>query len=272
MIDTTLPTITLCGIPIHAVTEQQANQHIMDCLAREQGGWVVTPNLDHMRRLVVHEDFLDLCRGADLVVADGMPLVLASRLKGAPLPERVAGSSMILTLTAAAAQHERSVFLLGGDPGTAEKAAEKLSELYPGLRVAGVLCPPMGFESDQQYMQQMYDALRESQPDVVYVALGSPKQEKLIFRLREELPDLSGTWWLGVGISFSFVTGDVKRAPRWMQKTGLEWVHRLVQEPRRLFRRYIIEDLPFAFRLFGSALRDRFSRKSTTAQPNRSSN
>ena len=102
---------------------------------------------------------------------------------------------------------------------------------------------------------EIIQVLSETRPDIVYVALGSPKQEKLIARLRPVLP---GAWWLGVGNSFSFLSGEVRRAPVWMQRTGVEWVHRLIQEPRRLFRRYVVDGLPFAARMFAAALRARF--------------
>ena len=103
---------------------------------------------------------------------------------------------------------------------------------------------------DPAQMQQLANLLSQANPDLVYVALGSPKQEQLIGRLRETLP---GAWWIGVGISLSFVSGQIKRAPRWMQRVGLEWTHRLAQEPRRLTQRYLLRNLPFAVSLLTSA-------------------
>ncbi|MGB7157809.1 MAG: WecB/TagA/CpsF family glycosyltransferase, partial [Tepidisphaeraceae bacterium] len=176
-----------------------------------------------------------------------------SRLQRTPLPQRVAGSDLISSLSAGAAQRNRSIFLLGGAPGSAEKAAEVLKQRSPELRVAGTHCPPVGFESNEAEMNAMVAALLAAQPDIVYVGLGSPKQEYLIERIKKVLP---GAWWMGVGVSFSFLCGDVKRAPTVLRKLGLEWVHRLVQEPRRLFHRYIVVGLPFGASLMGqSALR-----------------
>lgn len=248
------PRVRLLEVGIDALREGEVVDHVLGALARGDGGWIVTPNLDHLRRLVNDPSFRELCAGADLVVADGMPLVWASRLQGTPLPERVAGSNLIFSLTAAAAQSGHSVFFLGGDPGTAETASARLRERHPTLRVAGVYCPPLGFERDPALLSELRAVLARSAPDVVWVALGSPKQERLIRDLRCVLPR---SWWLGVGISFSFVSGAVRRAPRWAQVLGLEWLHRLVQEPRRLFRRYLIDGLPFAVRLFAGALRAR---------------
>jgi exopolysaccharide biosynthesis WecB/TagA/CpsF family protein len=191
---------------------------------------------------------------AELVVADGMPLIWASRIQGTPLPQRVAGSDLILTLSAAAAKAGRSIYLLGGAPGTAEGASQVLRSNYPGLQIAGMYCPPIGFEQNEAEMARMIHDLTTTKPEIVFVALGSPKQEQLIERIRANLPN---AWWLGVGVSFSFLTGHVQRAPRLLQRSGLEWVHRLFQEPRRLFKRYVVQGLPFACTLFGSAVSQR---------------
>jgi len=262
-------TVDLCGIEYAAITESQCISHVMDALHAGRGGWVVTANLDHMRRLMRDASYRQLCDGASLVVADGMPLIWASRVAGRPLPERVPGSSMVRTLSQAASKAKRSLFLLGGDADTAKRSAALLAEQCPGLTIAGTHCPPIGFEHDVEQMRQLRQRLIEANPDIVYVALGSPKQERLIADLRNDLPV---TWWMGVGISFSFLCGDVRRAPRWMQKAGLEWVHRLCQEPRRLAKRYLFQGMPFAFELFVRSIVLRFrsgSAATEVASPDR---
>jgi N-acetylglucosaminyldiphosphoundecaprenol N-acetyl-beta-D-mannosaminyltransferase len=183
-----------------------------------------------------------------------MPLIWASRLRGTPLPERVAGSNLIWSLTARAAERGASIFLLGGNPGAAEACAERMRAEYPRVRIAGLMSPPQGFEQDERALDEIVAGLRTAAPDIVYLALGFPKQEELALKLAPELPT---TWFAGVGISFSFVAGQVQRAPRWMQRAGLEWLHRLAQEPRRLFRRYLVDGLPFAARMFAHALKSR---------------
>jgi N-acetylglucosaminyldiphosphoundecaprenol N-acetyl-beta-D-mannosaminyltransferase len=245
-----LNTIDLHGIRLHTLNEAQCIAHIMEQLSAGFGGTVVTPNLDHLRRCVKDLHFGALVAEADLVVADGMPLVWASRLQGTPLPERVAGSNLISSLSAAAALNGRSVFLLGGAEGTAAGAAELLVQRNPGLKIVGTLCPRVGFDRNPKQMAEIARRLTDAMPDIVYVALGSPKQEHLIAKFRPSLP---GAWWLGVGVSFSFLTGHVRRAPLWMQRGGVEWLHRLGQEPRRLFKRYIVVGIPFAAQLLSRA-------------------
>jgi N-acetylglucosaminyldiphosphoundecaprenol N-acetyl-beta-D-mannosaminyltransferase len=256
-------TVELCGVRLHKVTQAGCVAQVMEALAAGRGGWVVTPNLDHLRRLQSDAEFRALYAQADLRVADGMPLVWASALRGERLPERVAGSDLIFSLSEAAAGAGRSVFLLGGDAGTAEGAAAELRRRNPQLRVAGTHYPPPGFEADPAAVAAMRAAVVQAAPDVVFVALGSPRQERLIAELRGELPR---AWWLGVGISFSFAAGAVRRAPPWVRRSGLEWVHRLAQEPRRLARRYLVDGLPFAARLLVSSAWARWSRRRRARQ------
>jgi N-acetylglucosaminyldiphosphoundecaprenol N-acetyl-beta-D-mannosaminyltransferase len=248
---TGLPTVHLCNARLHAITEAQCIDIVMRELAAGRDGCIVTMNLDHLRRYDQDEEYRTLAESATLAVADGMPLIWASRLQGTPLPERVTGSNLIWSLTKAAADNGRAIFLLGGEPGTAEAAGHILAQKYPHLRVAGSYYPQHGFERDGNEITRITNAIIEARPDIVYVALGSPKQDTLIENLRNHLP---AVWWLGVGISFSFVSGDVARAPDWMQRRGLEWLHRLSQEPKRLAGRYLLHGLPFGLKLMFNAV------------------
>lgn len=247
--------IQILNTSICPLTQAQCVDSIMKALQQGRGGWVVTPNLDHVRRSATDSTYAHAIREAELRVADGMPLIWASRLQGTPLPERVAGSDLIYALSRGLSERKGSVFLLGGDPGTAESSAKVLAQSYPGLAIAGICCPPMGFENDPILFEEIKKQIVDSRADVVFVALGSPKQEYLIRRLRNLLPR---AWWIGVGITFSFVCGNVRRAPRWMQRWGLEWIHRLIQEPRRLAARYLFHGMPFGLKLLvRSAFRER---------------
>lgn len=254
----------LLGMPLDRVSEPEAIGRVIAALEESRGGWVITPNLECLRQFTLVPDVARMFDEADLVVADGMPLTWAARIAGTPLPARVAGSDLVWSLTAEAAMHDRSIFLLGGAPGVSERAATVMQANYPGLRIAGLHAPPYGFENDPDEMETIRRVLREARPDVVYVALGFPRQERLIERLRGELPE---AWFVGVGISFSFLSGDVPRAPDWLQRIGLEWAHRLAKEPRRLARRYLVHDLPFAARLGLHSLRRRLTRRSPALPP-----
>jgi len=242
-----------------SVTEARAVQTIIEAAQAGRGHWTITANLDHLRRYHRKSIATDLIEEADMVVADGMPLIWASRLAGEPLPERVSGSRMVWSICEAASRGKQSLFLLGGNPGIAERAAQIFQDHYPGLEVVGTDCPPLGFEDDEREIERIRGRLAETKPQIVFVALGFPKQDLLIRDLRSSSP---GAAFLGVGISLSYVTGEVSRAPDWICRIGLEWAYRLSQEPtKRLARRYLIDGLPFGVRLMLSAARRRNSRK-----------
>lgn len=263
---TTMPALQmrLMGAPMAVVTEAHAVHAIIAAAESGEGHWTITANLDHLRRYHASHLERELIEEADLVVADGMPLVWASRLAGEPLPERVSGSSMVWSICEIAGTSDLSVFLLGGDPGVAEQAAHILRTHYPCLRIAGTACPSPGFENDELELGRLQRQVIEGEPQIVFVALGFPKQDVLIRRLRKALPKTS---FLGVGISLSYVTGDVSRAPDWLCRLGLEWAFRLTQEPtRRLIRRYLVDGLPFAVQLMASAIRHR-TRRSASNEP-----
>ncbi|GAA1409300.1 hypothetical protein GCM10009662_46050 [Catellatospora coxensis] len=257
--------VHLAGTWFDAVTEEAVAERVIAALERGDGGRILTPNVDIMRlasgrgaRAAEVRGFLE---DATLVVADGMPLVWASKLSRTPLPERVTGSGLIWSLSAALGRAGRSVYLLGGTPpdetGTdgAVKAASVLAAGCPGLRIAGQVAPPFGFDLDPDTCAQVYTEVIEAKPDFVFVGLGFPKQERVISDLRAELPF---TWFIGCGAAIGFVAGELHRAPIWMQRSGLEWAHRLAQEPGRLAGRYLVHDLPYAARLLaGAALRRR---------------
>jgi N-acetylglucosaminyldiphosphoundecaprenol N-acetyl-beta-D-mannosaminyltransferase len=250
----------LMGAPMDVVTEEQAVRTIVDAAAAGHGHWTITANLDHIRRYHRDPAQKDLIDAADLVVADGMPLVWASQLAREPLPERVSGSSMVWSICRAAADRGQSVFLLGGNPGIAERAARVFEDRYAGLEIVGTACPPVGFENDENELKRIETQVTAAAPSIVFVALGFPKQDLLIRRLRVLVPSAS---FLGVGISLSYATGDLSRPPGWICQLGLEWAYRLWQEPtRRLVRRYLIDGLPFSIRLTASAIKRRARRRS----------
>ena len=235
-------TIELDGVRLARMTRSDVVAHVFAALAAGRGGWIVTVNVDHMQRFRADPSTRALARAADLVVADGMPLLWAARLQGTPLPERVAGSDLIWLLAERANDEGRSLYLMGGEPGAAEGAAAQLLARWPKLRIAGMSSPQVSAHPLPHEVARIAEELDRVRPDLVYVALGAPKQERLIEALR---PDRGSIWWMGVGISLSFAAGQIERAPAWMQRSGLEWLHRTLQEPGRLARRYFRDDLPY---------------------------
>jgi N-acetylglucosaminyldiphosphoundecaprenol N-acetyl-beta-D-mannosaminyltransferase len=236
---------TVAGLEFDALTEKQVVARVMEGLRIGQGGWIVTPNVDICRQVSRDPEARALVGQASIVVADGMPLVWASRLGEEPLPERVTGASLIFSLSAAAEAYGWSVYLLGGEPGVPDKAAVRLRSRFPGLRVAGTEAPAPDFGLDG-----VKERLTAARPDIVFIGLGFPKQERVIATVA---PGMPGTWFVGCGAAIPFAAGVRRRAPEWVQQAGLEWAWRLASEPRRLFRRYLIQDLPYALRLLITA-------------------
>jgi N-acetylglucosaminyldiphosphoundecaprenol N-acetyl-beta-D-mannosaminyltransferase len=258
LVETTgLEPASLMGLAFDSITERQVLDRMFASMAWGRGGWIVTCNLEILRQYAIEPVLAPLFAKADMIVADGMPLVWASRLARDPVPERVAGSSMIFPMCGMAALGRRSVFFLGGNPGTADAAARVLARRYPGLEIAGTHCPPFGFERRTEEVERIREIVRAANPDIVLLGLPAPKQEVLIQLLRHDVP---GAWFIGLGVSFGFVSGEVRRAPMRLQNLGLEWVHRMVQEPGRLARRYLLHGVPFAARLMLHALARRYGR------------
>jgi N-acetylglucosaminyldiphosphoundecaprenol N-acetyl-beta-D-mannosaminyltransferase len=238
-------------------TSADVVETVFERLHAGQGGTLVTPNLDILQLCAESSQTAALFNGASLVVADGMPVLWLARLAGRPLPGRVAGSDLVWLLAERAAREGRSLFLLGGDEGVAPEAKRVLERRFPGLRVAGCAAPRVSFPPTPQELAGVRAALAAAAPDLVFCAFGSPKQERLAAELAPHFPL---TWFLGCGAALSFIAGHRRRAPRAVQRLGLEWVHRLLAEPGRLARRYLLRNLPYLLaNAAPRALRERFA-------------
>ncbi|MEK6691949.1 MAG: WecB/TagA/CpsF family glycosyltransferase [Nitrospirota bacterium] len=246
--------VNILGIELDNLGLEDVLKRIEDFISEGIPRYVITSNVDHL--ILKGEDrvFEEAYKNASLVVPDGAPLLWASRFLGNPLRGRVNGTDLFLKISELSAKKGYSIFLLGAEYDVAEKTAMVLRDKYPGLRVAGTYSPYFGFEKDRVENEMIVRLIRESRPDILFTALGSPKGEKWIYRYYKSLGvPLS----LNVGASFDFVSGRVKRAPIWMQRNGLEWLWRLFKEPGRLWRRYLIRDIGFFYLVF----RQRFIRK-----------
>lgn len=231
--------VRLFGVEIDAVRMPEAVERIFVWIDEpaDRCRFVVTPNVDHTVLLQSHCELQAAYRDAGLVLADGWPVVAASRLLRRPLPERVAGSDLGPALFDAAQKFSRRlrVFLLGAAPGVAERAAKRIQEGWPRVEVVGVYSPPLGFERDEEESREILDSIRRSSPELLLVGLGAPKQELWVHRHQHQI---AAPVALCVGATIDFLAGEKKRAPRLVQRLGLEWLHRMLSEPRRLAGRY----------------------------------
>ena len=196
---------------------------------------VATANADFLINAMADAELRQILRDSDLVTPDGMPLVWASKKLGKPLSERVTGADMVPALAELAARKGYRLYMLGAQPAVAQAAQEKMEAAYPGLQIVGRVSPPLQ-PLDQMDSSGILREIQAARPDVLLVAFGNPKQEKWIYRNREALRDVPVC--IGVGGTFDFIAGNTQRAPQWIQKSGMEWMFRLLQEPRRLWKRY----------------------------------
>ena len=240
-----LPTVTLKGQPIHAISEIGAVEYILTEVNAGRGGWCITPNLDHLRRLTRDRKLRALYSHAALIVADGMPLVWLSRIAGHRFVSRVYGPDLMLAEMAASTRTGHRHFFYGGREGVAARLAERMRAQFAGVQIAGSLSPPLG-TAEELCNPQTASVINQAAPDIVWVGVSSPKQEYWMACMR---PLLEAPVLIGVGAAFDFHTGTQAQAPGWMQRAGLEWLFRLAHEPRRLWRRYLIDNPWFLFEL-----------------------
>lgn len=224
------------------LTLATALDRVEELVAAREGGAVFTPNVDHVVVAGENRRLREAYARSSLSLADGMPLVWASRVLGTPLPEKVSGSDFVGPLLQRAAQHGWRVYFLGGAPGVAALARDRMLERLPGLRIVGVDSPRIDVDEPPDQREKVLERLRAADADLVLVALGAPKQEIWIDQVRNALRPAV---LLGVGASLDFLAGTIPRAPRWMSVSGLEWLYRLGREPGRLWRRYLLRDPEF---------------------------
>jgi N-acetylglucosaminyldiphosphoundecaprenol N-acetyl-beta-D-mannosaminyltransferase len=203
---------------------------------------IATANVDFLVHAIRDKEMQQILCSCDLVIPDGMPILWGSRLLGSPLKQRVCGVDLVPRLAELCAREGYSMFFLGASEQNSFRAAENLKQRYPGLRIAGRYSPPV-MPLDLMNHEDILRRIERAKPDILLVAMGNPKQEKWLAMHRHRL---NVPICIGIGGSIDFVAGAVKRAPRWMQSTGLEWFYRMMQEPRRLVQRYIGDACGFA--------------------------
>ncbi len=256
--------VTVLGVQIDPVTMTEAIAAFEQFIARRQPALAFSLNVDICMKIYRDPELQRIFRRADLVLVDGTPMTWAARFLGSALPGRVSGADFLPAFCSVAATRGHRVFLLGGLPGVAERAKQWLEFQNPGLHIAGTYAPPFGFEQDARENARVISTIRGASPDVLFVAFGPPKDQKWLFQFRGALQVPIS---MGVGSSFDYLAGRLKRAPQWMQRCGLEWTYRLAQEPRRLWRRYLLENPPFVYHVMKARVLSKPPSGPSTAGP-----
>lgn len=237
---------------IDNLTMDEAIAEIDHLIQQHKNAYVVTPNVDHIVQLEYKKDLQDVYKNADLILTDGKPLIWISKWYKKPIKEKVSGSDLFPRLCQLAAKKEYTMYFLGAAEGVAAKAAENLMRKFPGLNVVGTFSPDYGFEKDEIKVSDVINRVRSVNPDILVVGLGCPKQELFVYQYADRLNvPLS----LGLGASLDFEAGNIKRAPKWMANHGLEWLFRITQDPKRMAKRYLVDDV----KIFKLALKYRKS-------------
>ena len=225
---------------VNNVTMGEAVENIVSMISAEKKAYVVAINVDVVMKIEEDPYLKEITDNAHMVLVDGTPLVWISKAHGSPVKEKVSGSDLVPQLCKVAAEKNYTIFILGGKDGVAAQAKKNLEKIYPGIQIVGCYAPPLGFEKDPEELEKTNALISEAKPDLLFACLGCPKQEKFIY---ENIQNYDAKVSVCAGATVDFLAGNVKRAPKWMSDHGLEWFYRFTQEPKRLFKRYFIDDI-----------------------------
>lgn len=217
------------------LTMSEAIEATDKLIRNKKHSYIVTPNMDHIVLMEKDKLFKEIYDNADLILTDGKPLLWIAKKQGTPIKEKISGSDFFPEMCKLAAKKGYKIYILGAAEGVAAKAAENLQRKYHGLQIVGTYSPPIGFEKNNDEVIGIIKKINDSCADVLAVALGSPKGEKFIYRIRDKI-DVKLS--ISIGATIDFEAGNVKRAPKWMSNVGLEWLYRITQDPGRLIKRY----------------------------------
>lgn len=237
--------VNVLGVGISALNLQSALAQIADAIRNRRKGYICITGVHGVMEAQTDEGFRAILNNAFLCTPDGMPMVWVGKIRGQSDMRRVYGPDLMLDICEWSQTNPCRHFFFGGAPGVADRLAEKLKERFPKLEVAGTFTPPFRrLNPDEE--NDLREKVRAARPDIFWVGLSTPKQEKF---MAEYLQKLDATLLIGVGAAFDFLSGRVKQAPRWMQRTGLEWFYRLCSEPRRLAGRYLKNNPAFVAKI-----------------------
>lgn len=225
---------------INNVTMSETVEAIEQMIAADKKSYIVAINVDVVMKIEADPYLKKIVDDADMVLVDGKPLVWISKLHGRPLKEKVSGSDLVPLLCEVAAKNGYKVFIIGGKEGSAERAKQRLEEKLTDIKIVGTYAPPFGFEKDDAELERINRMISQAHPDLLITCFGCPKQEKWIY---ENIEKYDAKVSICAGATVDFLAGNVTRAPRWMSEHGLEWFYRFLQEPKRMFRRYFVDDM-----------------------------
>lgn len=232
--------IKFMNTDIDNLTMAETLNEIDKLIQKKNCSYVVTPNVDHIVCLEKDEELQKVYKNASLILTDGKPLIWISKWYKTPIKEKISGSDLFPKVCELAANKNYTMYLLGAAEGVADTAAKNLMQKYKGLNIVGTYSPPFGFEKDKKELDKIKEQIQKVHPDILIVGLGCPKQEKFMYHHCKELGVPIS---FGLGASIDFEAGNIKRAPKWMSNHGLEWLYRFSKEPKRLFKRYFVDDL-----------------------------
>ncbi len=232
--------IRLMNIFYNNLTHEELVDHVAEQIIEKKPSYMVFINVDVVIKAETDTCLRTIINQSDFSLIDGMPLVWIAHFFRAPIKEKISGSDFVPLLCRRAAEKGWRVFLLGGAEGIPELAGEQLRKKYPGLLIAGTYSPPMGFEQNQEELKKIKDSIVRAAPDILVVCFGCPKQEKFVCEHYEEYGVPVS---ICAGATLDFLSGRIRRSPAWMSRIGLEWLYRFSREPRRLFKRYFIDDM-----------------------------
>ena len=245
---------------LNVAIDNLCTKELLKSLARE-GGVVVTPNVDHFMKLRHDAELREVYQQSDYRVCDSKIVQFASRFLGTPIREKISGSDLFPAFYEYHRENKDiTIFLLGAKEGVAKIAQDNINQKVGRDIIVDCYSPEFGFEKDEEECQRIIDKIKESGATVLAVGLGAPKQEKWINRYKKELPGVK--IFLAIGATIDFEAGYKPRSPKWMSEAGLEWLYRLLSEPKRLWKRYLIESMPFFALIFAQKIKMMIADKS----------
>ena len=225
---------------VNNITMDEALVNVEKLISQKKKSYIVAVNVDVIMKIEEDKYLKKISDEADMTLVDGKPLIWISKLKKKPIKEKISGSDLVPRLCELAAKKEYTIFIIGGKGGIANKAKQELEKKYKNIKIVGTSSPPFGFEKDEKELENINKMISDCQPDLLFACLGCPKQEKWIY---ENIDKYDAKVSICAGATVDFLAGNVKRAPKWMSDNGLEWFYRFLQEPKRLFKRYFIDDI-----------------------------